>query len=58
VNSTKIAAIVSYKTRKFNSLAPTELCERTCVVIGTLPKPYDNMNKNRQSWYLTAQDVT
>jgi len=39
MNTTKIAAIVSYKTLEFNSLAPTELCERTCVGIGTLPKP-------------------
>jgi len=58
MNSTKIAAIVSYETHKFDSLAPTELRERTCVDIGILPKPYDNMNNNRQSWYLTAQDVT
>jgi hypothetical protein len=58
MNSTKIAAIVGYKARKFNSLAPIDLGERTRVDIGTLPKPYDNMNKNRQSWYLTAQDVT
>ena len=58
MNSTKIAAVVIYKTREFNSLAPTELWERTCVDIGTLPKPYDNTDNNRQSWYLTVQDVT